>query len=96
MLEEEGRAKVAEMDVASLQQKVATLEEECEDRNRMAKEWYDDLQVRRQPCQGWSLSRKHVVSDGKSHSSSTDAGVALTSHKIPRDGLQVYVGAVHI
>ena len=47
MLEEEGRAKVAEMDVASLQQKVATLEEECEDRNRMAKEWYDDLQVRR-------------------------------------------------
>jgi len=45
VLEEQGRAQVAEMELASLQEKVEALEEECQERNRMAKEWYDDLQV---------------------------------------------------
>ena len=33
------------MEVAALQEKVASLEEECQDRCRMANEWYDALKV---------------------------------------------------
>ena len=33
------------VELASLQEKVASLEEECQDRNRMANEWYEALQV---------------------------------------------------
>ena len=45
MLEVSGQLEVAVMEVGSLQQKIVGLEEECEERNKMAKEWYDALQV---------------------------------------------------
>lgn len=46
LLEGKGLMKVAEMEVGALQQKITALEEECQDRNKMAKEWYDALRVR--------------------------------------------------
>lgn len=45
MLELSGQLEVAMMEIDTLQQKLAGLEEECQDRNKMAKEWYDALQV---------------------------------------------------
>lgn len=45
LLEHSGQLEVAMMEISSLQQKIAGLEEECLDRNKMAKEWYDALQV---------------------------------------------------
>ncbi len=45
LLEMTGQLEVALLEVSTLQQKVDGLEEECQERNRMAKEWYDALQV---------------------------------------------------
>lgn len=45
LLEHSGQLEVAMMEISSLQQKIAGLEEECLDRNKMAKEWYDALQA---------------------------------------------------
>ncbi len=50
LVEEKGRADVAEMECGSLQQKIVSLEDECEERNKMAKEWYDSLQVSQYGC----------------------------------------------
>ena len=47
MLEVSGELEVALMEVGTLQQKVVKLEEECQDRNKMANEWFQALQVRR-------------------------------------------------
>lgn len=45
VLKSSGELEVAMMEISALQQKVAGLEEECQDQNKMAKEWYDALQV---------------------------------------------------
>lgn len=45
MLEERGRLEVATVENVALQEKLVGLEEECQERNKMAKEWYDSLQV---------------------------------------------------
>lgn len=45
LLEARGQLEVAMMEISSLQQKCGGLEEECLERNKMAKEWYDALQA---------------------------------------------------
>lgn len=44
-MEDRGLLEVAMMEISALQQKTVGLEEECEEKNKMAKEWYDALQV---------------------------------------------------
>ena len=45
LMETRGQLEVAVMEISSLQQKSTELEEECLERNKMAKEWYDALQA---------------------------------------------------
>jgi hypothetical protein len=45
LMETRGELEVAMMEITSLQQKLSGLEEECLERNKMAKESYDALQV---------------------------------------------------
>ena len=47
VVEGEGSVEVLSVEIAALQDKVASLEEECQDRCRMANEWYEALKVRR-------------------------------------------------
>ena len=45
MVESEGNVEMLSVEVTALQEKVASLEEECQDRCRMANEWYEALKV---------------------------------------------------
>ena len=45
LLDSKGELEVAMMEISSLQQKLSGQEEECVERNKIAKEWYDALQV---------------------------------------------------
>ena len=45
LLESAGQLEIALLDVYTLQEKIVGLEEECQERNKIAKEWYDALQV---------------------------------------------------
>ena len=45
LVESEGNVEMLSVEVAALQDKVASLEEECQDRCRMANEWYEALKV---------------------------------------------------
>lgn len=55
MMETRGQLEVAVMEISSLQQKSNELEEECLERNKMAKEWYDALQVSNFPLECGTL-----------------------------------------
>ena len=46
MMEKAGELEVAMMEITTLQQKIAGLEEECLERDKTAKEWYDAMQVK--------------------------------------------------
>lgn len=59
LLETTGQLEVAMMEISSLQQKSSGLEEECLERNKMAKEWYDALQA--------SVTRARVVTTTYGH-----------------------------
>ena len=58
LVESEGGAEMLSVEVASLHEKVASLEEECQDRCRMANEWYEALRV------SWSIVRVLVSKGG--------------------------------
>ena len=45
LVESEGSVEMLGVEVAALQDKVVSLEEECQDRCRMANEWYEALKV---------------------------------------------------
>ena len=56
------------VEVAALQDKVASLEEECQDRCRMANEWYEALKVSIHMCTSLfiqNLGRPHGQNDLK-------------------------------
>ena len=44
-MEDRGQLELSTMEISALQQKTVGLEEECEEKSKMAKEWYDALQV---------------------------------------------------
>lgn len=60
LLEVSGQLEVSLVEVSTLQHKLAVLEEECEERNKMAKEWYDALQVWRRLLRGHAASSKGI------------------------------------